>query len=184
LVNNLAVNGNEEQKNRFLPDACSGQIIGGMCMSEPNAGTDVLGMSTKATYDANVDGWILNGTKMWITNGTLNDGQPSSEETNSTGDLFLVYARTGPGKADLTQFIVERDMEGFTLGQKIVDKLGMRASNTAELVFQNVLVPAKTHVVGEVHGATLCMASNVLETKQCNAVDKRIVLTRRKCSLT
>lgn len=120
-----------------------------MCMSEPDAGTDVLGMKTKATFDPDLDAWILDGTKMWITNGTL-DG-------NDTGNLFLVYARTGSGKTDLTQFVVEQGMEGFTLGQKIADKLGMRASNTAELVFQKVKVPAKTHVVGEVNGATLCM---------------------------
>lgn len=92
-------------------------------MSEPNAGTDVLGMSTTAKEES--DGWLLNGTKMWITNGTLN-GQ-------DTGDVFLVYARTGPGRTDLTQFVVEKGMEGFQLGQKIHDKLGMRASMTAEL---------------------------------------------------
>jgi isovaleryl-CoA dehydrogenase len=152
LVNNLAVNATHEQKERFLPGACSGTTIGGMCMSEPNAGTDVLGMKTNAVYDEEKKGWILNGTKMWITNGTL-DG-------HDTGDLFLVYARTGPGKVDLTQFIVEKGMGGFKLGQKVTDKLGMRASMTAELVFENVFCPAD-NVVGDVNGATICMMRNL-----------------------
>lgn len=156
LVNNLAVNGNHEQKQRFLPDVCSGAKIGGMCMSEPNAGTDVLGMKTNAVFDAEKNGWIMNGTKMWITNGTLNNGSDGS-----TGDCFLVYARTGDKKTDITQFVVEKDFEGFSCGQKIEDKLGMRASNTAELVFENVFVPAETHVVGDVNGATLCMMRNL-----------------------
>ena len=87
-------------------------------MSEPNAGTDVLGMKSNAVYDAEKNGWILNGTKMWITNGTLtNDGD------GSTGDCFLVYARTGPNKTDITQFVVEKDFEGFSCGQKISDKV-------------------------------------------------------------
>ena len=156
LVNNLAVNGSHEQKQRFLPDICSGAKIGGMCMSEPNAGTDVLGMKTNAVFDQEKNGWIINGAKMWITNGTLtNDGD------GSTGDCFLVYARTGKGRADITQFVVEKDMEGFSCGQKIEDKLGMRASNTAELVFDNVFVPGDSHVVGDVNGATLCMMRNL-----------------------
>jgi hypothetical protein len=153
-------------------------------MSEPNAGTDVLGMSTKATYDANVDGWILSGTKMWITNGTLNDGQPSSSETNSTGDLFLVYARTGPGKADLTQFIVERDMEGFTLGQKIVDKLGMRASNTAELFLITSWCQLKRTWLARSTGLHSAWQV-VIGWKRSDSmfVDKQIVLTSKKMLL-
>lgn len=150
LINNLSVNASPEQKARFLPEACAGSKIGGMCMSEPNAGTDVLGMQTKAVRDGS--DWRLSGTKMWITNGTL-DGV-------DTGDLFLVYARTGPGKTDLTQFVVEKGMEGFKLGQKITDKLGMRASMTSELVFDRVMVPDE-NVVGDVNGATLCMMRNL-----------------------
>ena len=156
LVNNLAVNATTEQKRQFLPDLCSGAKIGGMCMSEPNAGTDVLGMKTNAVYDANKKGWIINGTKMWITNGTL-----TNDNDGSTGDCFLVYARTGENKADVTQFVVEKGMKGFSCGQKIQDKLGMRASNTAALVFDNVFVPSDTHVVGNVNGATLCMMRNL-----------------------
>lgn len=156
LVNNLAVNGTHEQKLQFLPDICSGAKIGGMCMSEPNAGTDVLGMKTKAVYDKEKNGWIINGAKMWITNGTL-----TNDKDGSTGDCFLVYARTGENRADITQFVVEKGMEGFSCGQKIEDKLGMRASNTAELVFDNVFVPDGSHVVGDVNGATLCMMRNL-----------------------
>jgi len=93
--------------------------IGGMCMSEPNAGTDVLGMKSNAVYDPTRGGYILNGTKMWITNGTLTGKE--------TGDLFLVYARTGTeNRNQITQFVVEGGMDGFSVGQKINDKLGMR----------------------------------------------------------
>jgi isovaleryl-CoA dehydrogenase len=150
LVNNLAVNASPEQCHEFLPSLCDGSQIGGMCMSEASAGTDVLGMRTNAKADG--DNWILNGTKMWITNGTLTG--------RDTGDVFLVYAKTGPARTDITQFIVTKDMEGFSLGQHIKDKLGMRASNTAELVFENVRVPS-THMVGELNGATLCMMRNL-----------------------
>lgn len=152
FVNNLAVNGSEHQLAKFLPGACEGSKIGGMCMSEPAAGTDVLGMKTTAKLDQDAGGYIVNGAKMWITNGTLTGKE--------TGDVFLVYARTGEGRSDITQFVVERGMEGFNLGQKIEDKLGMRASMTAELVFDNVLIPEE-NVVGEVNGATLCMMRNL-----------------------
>lgn len=167
LVNNLSVNANAEQKARLLPDVCSGAKIGGMCMSEPNAGTDVLGMKTTAV--AATGGWRLNGTKMWITNGTI-DGL-------STGDLFLVYARTGPGRSDVTQFVVEKGMDGFSLGQKISDKLGMRASMTAELVFDNVFVPDE-NVVGDVDGATLCMMRN-LEIERIGLAAMGLGIARR-----
>ena len=123
-VNNLNQNGNDAQRALHLPDACSGAAICGMGMSEPGAGTDVLGMATRAAQDAD-GGFTLTGQKMWITNGTV-DG-------TTTGDKFLVYARTGEGRADVSMFHVEKDMPGFTLGQKIEDKLGMRASMTAEV---------------------------------------------------
>lgn len=153
FVNNLHVNGSHEQKLKWLPSACDGSAIGGMCISEPNAGTDVFAMSTVANYDQGSDSYILNGTKMWITNGTV-DGQ-------TTGDIFLVYAKTGPSRQDITQFVVEKDMPGFTVGQKITDKCGMRASMTAELVFQDVHLPKQSHVVGQVNGALLCMMRNL-----------------------
>jgi len=169
LCNNLNVNGSTEQKEMFLPQVCSGEKIGGMCMSEPSAGTDVLGMKSKAVYDESMDGFILNGNKMWITNGTL-DG-------NDTGDIFLVYARTGNDRMDLTQFVVENGMEGFKLGQKIEDKLGMRASCTAELVFENVFIP-NSHVVGQVNQATICMMRN-LEIERVTLAAMAIGIARR-----
>lgn len=154
FVNNLCQNGSHEQKLKYLPKACSGEFIGGMGMSEPGAGTDVMGMSTIATLSPDGTTYTINGAKMWITNGTV-DG-------SDTGDVFLIYAKTGKGrgKDDLTSFIVEKGMPGFSLGQKIMDKCGMRASNTAELVFDNVEVPVE-NVVGEVGGATMCMHRNL-----------------------
>jgi isovaleryl-CoA dehydrogenase len=144
FANNLAVNGSEAQKARFLPGACDGSRLGGMCMSEPGAGTDVLAMTTTATPDGG--DYVLNGTKMWITNGAATDTE--------LGDVFLVYARTPPpagapaGKPSHSLFVVEKGMPGFSLGQRIKDKCGMRASNTAELVFEGVRVPAASHMVG------------------------------------
>lgn len=139
-------------------------------MSEPNAGTDVLGMRTRAVYDPARDGYVLNGTKMWITNGTITG--------NETGDIFLVYARTGDDRGDITQFVVEGGMGGFAAGQKIGDKLGMRASPTAELVFEDVFVPAGTHVVGEVNGATSCMMRN-LEIERVALAAMAVGIARR-----
>jgi isovaleryl-CoA dehydrogenase len=150
FVNNLQHNGNDEQKKRFLPAACSGEKIGGMCMSEPGAGTDVLGMATTAKRVG--DKYILNGSKMWITNGCIDD--------KTLGDVFLVYARTGTSRADLSLFLVERGMPGFSLGQRIKEKLGMRASPTAELVFEDVEVPLENRV-GEEGRATLAMMRNL-----------------------
>lgn len=150
FVNNLSQNGNEAQKLKYLPPACDGSKIGGMCMSEPAVGTDVLGMKTTATRDG--DEWVLNGAKMWITNGTI-DG-------TDTGDCYLVYARTGEAKSDISLFIVEKGMPGFSLGQKIHDKCGMRASMTAELVFQDCRVPAE-NLVGTQGGAAICMMRNL-----------------------
>jgi len=133
FANNLNQNGSDAQRARWLPDACAGTTIGGMCMSEPAAGTDVLGMQTTAVRAG--DHYRLNGAKMWITNGAVSDTE--------LGDVFLVYARTGGrGVRSLSLLVVERGMAGFRLGQKIKDKLGMRASTTAELVFEECLVPA------------------------------------------
>ena len=170
LVNNLSVNASPEQKLKFLPAAVSGQHIGGMGMSEPAAGTDVLGMSTKAVFDSQDNMWHLTGQKMWITNGTLDGGK-------TTGDLFLVYARTGPERSDITSFIVEKDMPGFYVGQQIHDKLGMRASPTAELVFDNVPIP-QGNVVGEVNQATLCMMRN-LEIERLGLAAMALGIARR-----
>ena len=155
FVNNLARNGTHEQKLKYLPSACDGSAIGGMGMSEPHAGTDVLGMSTRAARRD--DGsWVLNGNKMWITNGAVSDTE--------LGDAFLVYARTAgpdvkPSKA-ISLFLVEKGMVGFSLGQRLKDKCGMRASPTAELVFEDVVVPADA-LVGAEGGATVCMMRNL-----------------------
>jgi|EP00670_Eutreptiella_braarudii_P005368 isovaleryl-CoA dehydrogenase len=151
LVNNLNFNGSEEQKSKFLPDICSGAKIGGMCMSEPNSGTDVLAMRTLARADG--DEYVLNGSKMWITNGYVN---------GELGDLYLVYAKTGDldNTRDVSMFIVEKGMPGFSLGQQINNKCGMRASGTAELVFDNVRVP-KANIVGEKGNAVVCMMRNL-----------------------
>lgn len=119
-------------------------------MSEPAVGTDVLGMKTTAKKDGN--DYVINGAKMWITNGTL-DGK-------ETGDKYVVYAKTGEKKSDVSLLLVEKGMPGFSLGQKINDKCGMRASMTAELVFDNVRVPAENLVGGE-NGAMKCMMRNL-----------------------
>ena len=172
LVNNLHVNGSNEQKLRHLPDLCSGAKIGGMGMSEPSAGTDVLGMKTKAIFDDSSQHWTLNGQKMWITNGTLGE-----ENGGEAGDLFLVYAKTGPERSDITSFLVEKSMAGFDVGQQIHDKLGMRASPTAELVFDNVEI-SPSNIVGDLNQATLCMMRN-LEIERLGLAAMGLGIARR-----
>ena len=155
FVNNLAYNGSEEQKTRILPKVCSGEWIGAMAMSEPDAGTDVLGLSTTAEKNADGD-WVLNGRKMWITNGCIDDqGTPA--------DIVWVYARTGydeKGRVKLSTFLVEKGMPGFSVGQKIFDKTGMRASNTAELVFNNCIVPSE-NVLGKFNDGVSVLMSGL-----------------------
>tara|TARA_Y100000589_G_scaffold35439_2_gene29715 strand:+ start:756 stop:1952 length:1197 start_codon:yes stop_codon:yes gene_type:complete len=172
FVNNLAYNGSEEQKTRILPKVCSGEWIGAMAMSEPDAGTDVLGLST--TAEKNDDGdWVLNGRKMWITNGCIDDqGTPA--------DIVWVYARTGydeRGRVKLSTFLVEKGMPGFSVGQKIFDKTGMRASNTAELVFDDCVVPAE-NLVGEEGGSLLHMMGN-LEIERLTLAGMSVGIARR-----
>lgn len=172
FVNNLYQNGSNEQRAQYLPDVCSGVKIGGMCMSEPGAGTDVLSMKTKAEKSSDGSYYTLTGNKMWITNGTV-DG-------SNTGDIFLVYAKTGnTGKPikDVSAFIVTKGMEGFKLGQKIEDKLGMRASMTAELVFDEVKVPAE-NLIGVEGGASLCMMRN-LEIERVTLAAMSLGIARR-----
>lgn len=169
LTHNLSTNGNHEQKMKYLPKCCSAEIIGGMGMSEPSAGTDVFGMQTTASQTSSGD-WNINGKKMWITNGTLDGGV-------STGDLFLVYARTGADRQQVTLFLVEKGMPGFSVGQAIQQKLGMRASPTAELVLENVLVPS-SHIVGTLDGASLCMMRN-LEIERLGLAAMAVGIARR-----
>ena len=155
FVNNLEFNGDESQKARILPKVCSGEWIGAMAMSEPDAGTDVLGLSTTAVQ--NEDGnWTLNGRKMWITNGCI-------DEEGTPADVVWVYAKTGineKGRAEISTFLVEKGMQGYSVGQKIIDKTGMRASNTAELVFEDCIVPA-SNLVGEVGDSMIHMMRNL-----------------------
>ena len=172
FVNNLAQNGSEDQKARILPKVCSGEWIGAMAMSEPDAGTDVLGLSTTAEQDAEGN-WILNGRKMWITNGCIDDeGTPA--------DVVWVYARTGydaKGRAKLSTFLVENGMPGYSVGQKIFDKTGMRASNTAELVFDDCVVPAG-NLVGEEGGSLIHMMGN-LEIERLTLAAMSLGIARR-----
>ena len=172
FVNNLAQNGSEDQKARILPKVCSGEWIGAMAMSEPDAGTDVLGLSTTAEQDGEGN-WILNGRKMWITNGCIDDeGTPA--------DVVWVYARTGyddKGRAKLSTFLVENGMPGYSVGQKIFDKTGMRASNTAELVFDDCVVPAG-NLVGEEGGSLIHMMGN-LEIERLTLAAMSLGIARR-----
>ena len=168
FANNLAINGNDAQRLRVLPDACAGRKVGGMCMSEPGAGTDVLGMGSRLTPTD--DGYALTGRKMWITNGAISDSE--------LGDCFLVYAHAGAaGSRALTLVLVEKGMPGFRLGQKIHDKLGMRASTTAELVFDAVPVPSE-NVVGSVGSAVRSMMRN-LELERLTLAAMSLGIARR-----
>jgi isovaleryl-CoA dehydrogenase len=146
---NLCVNqirrwGNDEQKRKYLPKLISGEHVGSLAMSESGAGSDVVGMKLKAEKSGN--GYRLNGTKFWITNG-------------SDADVLVVYAKTGEGSKGITTFIIEKDMEGFSTGQK-VDKMGMRGSPTSELVFDDCFVPPE-NVVGEENGGAAVLMNGL-----------------------
>ncbi|WP_081137165.1 isovaleryl-CoA dehydrogenase [Halomonas sp. BC2] len=134
-VNQLKINASAEQKAKYLPKLISGEHVGALAMSEPGAGSDVVSMQLRAKEDG--DHYVLNGNKMWITNGP-------------DADVLVVYAKTDPeaGSKGITAFIIEKGMPGFSTAQKL-DKLGMRGSNTCELVFQDCRVPAE-NVLGEV----------------------------------
>jgi isovaleryl-CoA dehydrogenase len=168
FVNNLAFNANETQKAKYLPKVCSGEWIGGMCMSEPNAGTDVLGLKTNARKVEG--GFLLNGAKMWITNGAIDD--------DTLGDVFLVYARVeGDKRNELSMFIVEKGDPGFALGQRIKEKLGMRASATAELVFSDCFV-GHDRLIGNQGDAMLHMMQN-LEIERLTLAAMSLGIARR-----
>ncbi|BBK30253.1 isovaleryl-CoA dehydrogenase [Stella humosa] len=134
-VNQINRNGTDAQKRAYLPKLISGEHVGALAMSEPGAGSDVVGMRTRA--EKRGDRYVLNGGKMWITNGP-------------DADVLVVYAKTDPdaGAKGMTAFLVEKGMKGFSTAQKL-DKLGMRGSNTCELVFEDCEVPAE-NVLGEV----------------------------------
>ncbi|TAG73979.1 MAG: isovaleryl-CoA dehydrogenase, partial [Burkholderiales bacterium] len=128
-VNQLKINGSEAQKKKYLPKLVSGEHVGALAMSEPGSGSDVVSMKLRADFKG--DHYVLNGNKMWITNGP-------------DADTLVVYAKTDPGLGPrgITAFIIEKGFKGFSTAQKL-DKLGMRGSNTCELVFQDCEVPAE-----------------------------------------
>ena len=135
-VNQIRRNGSEEQKKRYLPRLISGEHVGALAMSEPNAGSDVVSMKLRAERKG--DRYILNGNKMWITNGP-------------DADVLVIYAKTDidAGPKGITAFLVEKSFNGFSTAQKL-DKLGMRGSNTCELVFQDCEVPVE-NVLGKIN---------------------------------
>ena len=145
-VNQLRRWGNEAQKNKYLPKLISGEHVGALAMSEPGAGSDVVSMRLKAEKKG--DRYILNGNKMWITNGP-------------DADTLIVYAKTEPnaGPKGITPFLIEKSMKGFTPAQKL-DKLGMRGSNTAELVFEDCEVPEE-NVLGKVNEGVRVLMSGL-----------------------
>ena len=148
FAQNVHVNGNDEQRCRVLPRAASGEWLGGLCMTEPEVGTDVLAMRTAARREGEV--YVIDGTKTFITNG--------GSDERTLGDAFVVYVSTG--ERSLSAFLVEKGMEGFRLGQLWKDKLGMRASVTAELIFEGVRVPVANRL-GEEGQGTLAMMRNL-----------------------
>ncbi|HEY8553229.1 MAG TPA: isovaleryl-CoA dehydrogenase [Burkholderiales bacterium] len=145
-VNQIRRNGTEAQKRKYLPKLISGEHVGALAMSEPNAGSDVVSMRLRAERKG--DRYVLNGTKMWITNGP-------------DADTLVVYAKTDPdaGPRGVTAFIVEKGFKGFSTSPKL-DKLGMRGSNTCELVFQDCEVPEE-NVLGEVNGGVRVLMSGL-----------------------
>jgi isovaleryl-CoA dehydrogenase len=145
-VNQLRKNGSHEQKKHYLPKLISGQHLGALAMSEPGAGSDVVSMRTRA--DKKGDQFVLNGSKMWITNGP-------------TADVLVVYAKTDPsaGQRGITAFIIEKGMKGFSTAQKL-DKLGMRGSDTGELVFTDCEVPEE-NVLGRVNEGVRVLMSGL-----------------------
>ncbi len=145
-INQIRRNGNDEQKLRYLPKLVSGEHVGALAMSEPGSGSDVVSMRTRAEKKG--DRWVLNGTKMWITN-------------SSEAEVLVIYAKTDPaaGSRGITAFIVEKEFKGFRVAQKL-DKLGMRGSPTCELVFEDCEVPAE-NVLGTVGGGVKVLMSGL-----------------------
>ena len=143
-VNQINRHGTEEQKMKFLPKLCSGEFVGALAMSESNSGSDVVSMKLKAEKKGNK--WVLNGSKMWITNGPI-------------ADILVVYAKTdsAAGSKGISTFIIEKDFKGFKVAQKL-DKLGMRGSPTGELVFEDCEVPEENVMGGLGKGVYVLMS--------------------------
>jgi isovaleryl-CoA dehydrogenase len=149
-ANNIYRNGNENLRRRYLPGLCSGDLVGALGLTEPGAGSDALG-SMRTTAKKDGDHYVLNGSKIFITNGPI-------------ADVLLVYAKTNPeaGAKGISAFIVEKDMPGFSVAQKLV-KMGFRGSQTGELVFDNCRVPAENMVGEENKGVSVVMSGLDLE---------------------
>ena len=145
-INQIRRNGNDEQKAHYLPRLISGEHVGALAMSEPGSGSDVVSMRLQA--ERVDDGFLLNGNKMWITNGP-------------DADVLVIYAKTEPraGPEGITAFLVEKTFSGFTTGQKL-DKLGMRGSNTSELIFDDCAVPEE-NVLGQLNGGVRVLMSGL-----------------------
>ncbi len=145
-ADNLNRNAEDDQKRRYLPGLCSGELVGGMALTEPNAGSDAVSISTRARKDG--DGFVLNGTKMFITNAPI-------------ADVLIVYAKTDPEKKSkgITAFIVEKGFPGFSVGPEL-EKMGNRGSPTSEVIFEGCHVPAD-NVIGEVNGGVRIMMSGL-----------------------
>jgi isovaleryl-CoA dehydrogenase len=143
-VNQIRLNGNDEQRDRYLPRLVSGEHIGALAMSEPGSGSDVVSMQLSA--ERHGDSYVLTGRKMWITNGP-------------DADVLVVYAKTEPdaGSRGITAFLIERGFKGFSTAQKL-DKLGMRGSSTCELVFEECVVPAENVLGRENEGVRVLMS--------------------------
>lgn len=166
-VNNIVENASAEQKKRYLPKLCSGEWIGAMAMSEPEVGTDVLGMKTKAQKAEK--GFIINGRKMWITNGAVSGEDPA--------DVLFLYAKTGVERPAISSFIIERGQPGYRVGQCLKGKLGMRASNTAEIVLEDLHV-RKDQLVGK-EGESLTHMMRNLEIERLTLAAMGLGIARR-----
>ncbi len=148
LIDNLFKNANDRQRQKYLPDLCAGRKVGALAMSEAGAGSDVVG-SMACRAESKGDDWVANGSKMWITNGP-------------EADVLVVYMRTAgkdAGSRGMTAFIIEQGMAGFSTAQKL-DKLGMRGSNTCELIFNNCRIPAE-NVLGQVNQGVKVLMSGL-----------------------
>ncbi|XP_069936845.1 isovaleryl-CoA dehydrogenase, mitochondrial-like [Cherax quadricarinatus] len=147
-INQININGTTEQKEKYLPKLCSGEYFGALAMSEPGSGSDVVSMKLKAEKKG--DCYILNGSKFWITNGP-------------DADVLVVYAKTDPNtpkpQHGVTTFLIEKGMDGFSTGPKL-DKLGIRGSNTCELIFEDCKVPAK-NILGKLNGGIYVLFSGL-----------------------
>jgi isovaleryl-CoA dehydrogenase len=167
-VNNLAQNGTPEMKKRYLPKLCSGEWIGAMAMSEPEAGTDVLGMKCRARKDG--DDYVINGRKMWITNG-------AKDAQDNPADVLFLYAKTSDEKNLISSFVIEGGLNGYRVGQSLKGKLGVRASITAELVFEDCRVNSNQRIGNE--GESLLHMMRNLEIERLTLAAMSLGIARR-----